>query len=189
VHISHKAVEPPGEAKFIFTLHRKCRAVTNKCNRPDLNIFLDCAKRMNFKDKDGNPLLPFKSSEEVFEECEKMSKGRPCDYSGMSYAKLTGGSVIQWPCNEEYPEGKERLFNDNIFFTDIDYTESFGHDMETGEPISRAKYVAMSPTCRAILKTAGYIPGLDVCDDDFPLQFSTGRKGLSISHQGEDRKV
>jgi ferredoxin-nitrate reductase len=65
---------------------------------------------MNFKDKDGNPLLLFKSSEEVFEEWKKMSKGRPCDYSGMSHAKLTGGSGIQWPCDEEYPEGKRTSF-------------------------------------------------------------------------------
>ena len=37
VHISHKAVEPPGEA------------------RPDLEIFLDYARRMDFRDKDGKP--------------------------------------------------------------------------------------------------------------------------------------
>jgi ferredoxin-nitrate reductase len=131
---------------------------------------------MDFKDKDGNPLLPFTNSEQVFEEWKKMSKGRPCDYSGMSYAKLTGGSGIQWPCNEEYPEGKERLFDDNVFFTDIDYTESYGHDMETGVPISKAKYMAMNPAGRAILKTAEYIPALDACDEDYPLQLSTGRR-------------
>jgi ferredoxin-nitrate reductase len=105
-----------------------------------------------------------------------MSKGRPCDYSGMSYAKLSGGSGMQWPCNEEYPQGKERLFNDNVFFTDVDYTESFGHDMETGTSISKEKYIVMNPAGRAILKTAEYIPALDACDNDFPLQLSTGRR-------------
>jgi hypothetical protein len=84
----------------------------------------------------------------------------------MSYAKLTGSSSIQLPCNEKYPEGKERLFNDNIFFTGIGYTESFGHDMETGAPISRAKYVAMSPAGRVISKTAEYIPAFDAYGDD-----------------------
>jgi ferredoxin-nitrate reductase len=39
VHISEKAVEPPGEAK------------------PDFDIFLDYARRMDFKDKDGQPLI------------------------------------------------------------------------------------------------------------------------------------
>lgn len=131
---------------------------------------------MDFKDKDGKPLCPYKNSEEVFNEWRKMSKGRPCDYSGMSYEKLTGGSGIQWPCNEEYPEGKERLFDDGKFFTDIEYTESFGHDMETGAPISKAEYIKMNPAGRAILKCAEYIPALDPCDDDYPLQLSTGRR-------------
>jgi ferredoxin-nitrate reductase len=77
VHISHKAVEPPGEAKFVFALHRKCGSVTNKCNRPDLSIFLDYVKRMNFKDKDGNPLLPFKSFEEVSKNRRRFPKADP----------------------------------------------------------------------------------------------------------------
>jgi ferredoxin-nitrate reductase len=73
-------------------------------------------------------------------------------------------------------KAKERLFNDNVFFTGIEYTESFGHDIETGAPISKAKYIAMNPTGCAILKTAEYIPALDACDDDFPLQLSTSRR-------------
>ena len=39
VHLSEKAVDPPGEA------------------RPDLDIFLDFARRMDFRDKDGDPLV------------------------------------------------------------------------------------------------------------------------------------
>lgn len=76
-----------------------------------------------------------------------------------------GGSGIQWPCNEKYPEGKKRLFDDNVFFTDIDYTESYGHDMETEAPISRAKYIAMNPAGRLTLKAAEYIPALGACGD------------------------
>src|SRR5450432_1263034 len=131
---------------------------------------------MDFRDKDGNPLIPYKDTEEVSEEWKKLSKGRPCDYSGLSYAKLTGGSGIQWPCNDKYPEGKERLFDDGVFFTDIDDAETYGHDMETGAPISRAQYQAMNVGTRAILKCAEYIPALDACDDDYPLQLSTGRR-------------
>ncbi|PTB71304.1 hypothetical protein M440DRAFT_220041, partial [Trichoderma longibrachiatum ATCC 18648] len=112
VHISHKAVEPPGEC------------------RPDLDIFLDYARRMGFKDKDGNDLMPWKTSEEVFEAWKKLSAGRPCDYSGLSYDCLTGGSGIQWPCNEQNPHGTERLYADGQFYTDVDECESFGHDLE-----------------------------------------------------------
>jgi ferredoxin-nitrate reductase len=83
---------------------------------------------MDLRDKDGDPLLHFTKPSEAFEAWKALSKGRPCDYSGMSYEKLTGGSGIQWPCNEEYPFGKERLFDDGKFFTDTDYCESFGHE-------------------------------------------------------------
>ncbi len=105
VHLSYKAVEPPGEAKS------------------DLDIFLDFSDRMAFTDKDGNPLIPWNTPKEGFEAFKKLTFGRPCDYSSLSYEKLTGGSGIQWPCTEEYPLGKERLFDDHKFFTDTEYCE------------------------------------------------------------------
>jgi anaerobic selenocysteine-containing dehydrogenase len=158
VHISHKAVDPPGEAKA------------------DLEIFLDYGKRMGFKDKDGQPLMPFKNSEEVFEAWKKMSKGRPCDYSGMSYDKLTGGSGIQWPCNEEAPFGTERLFSDKKFFTGLDYCESFGHDLETGAYYTKDEYKKLNPDGRAILKACHYFPSPEEPNEEYPLRLSTGRR-------------
>ncbi|GKT41512.1 nitrate reductase [Colletotrichum spaethianum] len=152
VHLSHKAVEPPGEAKS------------------DLDIFLDYGRRMNFKDKDGNLLLPYKSSEEVFCAWKKLSHGRPCDYTGLSYEKLTGGSGIQWPCNEANPQGVERLFSDAKFFTDIDVCESFGHDLETGAPYSKAEYAALNPAGRAILKACHYSPSMEEPNEEYPFQ-------------------
>lgn len=56
--------------------------------------------------------------EEAFDHFKELSRGRPCDYSGLSYAKLSGGSGIKWPCNEAYPEGKARLYTDHVFNTD-----------------------------------------------------------------------
>ncbi|KAJ9322825.1 hypothetical protein DTO027B5_595 [Paecilomyces variotii] len=157
VHLSHKAVNPPGEA------------------RADLDIFLDFGRRMDFKDKDGNDLLPFSTPEEVFCAWKKLSKGRPCDYSGLSYEKLTGGSGIQWPCNDTYPYGKERLFDDAVFFTDIDYCESFGHDLETGAPLSKEDYQSINPGGRAILKSANYFPDPEEPNENYPIRLSTGR--------------
>ena len=158
VHLSHKAVDPPGEAKS------------------DLEIFLEYGRRMEFKDKDGNPLMPFTKSEEVFDAWKRMSAGRPCDYTGLTYDKLTGGSGIQWPCNTQYPHGKERLFDDGVFFTDMEYCESFGHDLETGAPITADQYRALNPAGRAILKTAQYVPEQEAPDDEYPLRLSTGRQ-------------
>ena len=96
---------------------------------------------MDFRDKDGDPLITWTYPEEAFEAWKKLSKDRPCDYSGLSYDKLTGGSGIQWPCTESYPYGKERLFDDGIFFTDLEYCESFGHDLETGAPYTKVSAV------------------------------------------------
>jgi predicted molibdopterin-dependent oxidoreductase YjgC len=158
VHLSNKAIDPPGEAKS------------------DLDIFLDYSKRMDFRDKDGSPLTPWTESSQVFEAWKKMSKGRPCDYSEMTYKKLIGGSGIQWPCTEKYPHGRERLFEDGVFFTDVDYCESFGHDLETGAPLTLDQYRAMNPAGRAILKSADYLPALDAPDKEYPLQLSTGRR-------------
>lgn len=157
VHLSHKAVEPPGE----------CKA--------DLDIFLDYARRMDFRDKDDEPLMPWTTSEEVFKGWQRMSAGRPCDYTGLSYEKLTGGSGIQWPCNKENPMGTERLFVDGLFYTDIEYCESYGHDLETGAPYTKNQYAEWHPAGRAILKAAHYIPVLEEPDEEYPLQLSTGR--------------
>jgi ferredoxin-nitrate reductase len=121
VHISYKAANPPGEA------------------RSDLDIFCDFGRRMDFRCKDGTPLTPWRHPEEVFNAWRRLSKGRPCDYSSMTYEKLTGGSGIQWPCDEQNPFGTERLFTDGKFFTDVEYCESYGHDLETGAPISRVR--------------------------------------------------
>lgn len=157
VHLSYKAVEPPGEA------------------RSDFEIFVEFSRRMDFRDKDGAPLISWNKEEDAFNAWRKMSSGRPCDYSGLTYEKLTGGSGIQWPCNEANPQGKERLFEDGVFFTDIEYCESYGHDLETGTPLSKNQYRAMNPSGRAILKVCDYIPDSERTNEEYPLQFSTGR--------------
>ncbi|KAJ9112097.1 hypothetical protein QFC22_006397 [Naganishia vaughanmartiniae] len=159
-HISHKAIDPPGEAKS------------------DFDIFVDYAKRMEFKNKDGEDLLPFRTTEEAFDHWARSTKGRPCDYTGMSYAKLTGGSGIQWPCNEEYPNGRPRLYNDGKFFTKPEEAESFGHDLELGTPISPADYAKMNPNGRAILKGAQYRAALDDVCEEYPFSLATGRNHL-----------
>ena len=93
---------------------------------------------MDFRDKDNNPLIIWTQPAQAFDAFKNLTKGRPCDYSALTYEKLTGGSGIQWPCTEEYPFGKERLFDDGHFFTEAEYCESFGHDLETGAPYTKA---------------------------------------------------
>ena len=157
VHISHKAVEPPGEA------------------RPDLDILLDYARRMNFRDQDGAPLVKWSTPEEAFEAWKLATRGRPCDYTGLSYAKLTGGSGIQWPCNEQFPDGTNNLYTDGHFNTDPDYCETYGQDFDTGASVTPEEYRALNPAGRAFIKPAEYRAPREAPDAEYPFWLTTGR--------------
>ncbi|MEV7873930.1 nitrate reductase [Microbacterium sp. NPDC089188] len=157
VHLSEKAVEPPGEA------------------RSDLDIFLDYARRMDFRRDDGAPLLDWFGPEDGFRAWQECTRGRLCDYTGLSYDKLRGGSGVPWPCNDEHPDGTVRLYGDGVFPTDLDRAETYGHDLLTGATIGPVTYKAMRVDGRAILKAAAYNPPHEAPSADFPLQYSTGR--------------
>jgi anaerobic selenocysteine-containing dehydrogenase len=157
VHLAQKAVEPPGEA------------------RSDLDIFLDYAARMGFTDKDGDPLLPWTDSEQVWRAFTEVTRDRLLDQTGITYDKLRGGSGVQWPCNEEFPDGKERLYTDWIFATDPDFCESYGHDLTTGATNESDEYRAHDPAGRALIKGAHYVPPDDGASEEFPFLLNTGR--------------
>lgn len=157
VHLSDKAVEPPGEA------------------RPDLDIFLDYAERMDFRDKDGDPLIKWRDSESAFEAWQECTKDRPCDYTGMTYEKLRAGSGVQWPCNEANPDGTERLYTDGDFNTRNDYCETFGHDMLTGAVNTADDHRAIAPEGRAFLKAAAYTRPHEEPGEEYPFRCNTGR--------------
>lgn len=157
VHLSDKAVEPPGEA------------------RPDLDIFLDYASRMGFEDKDGRPLIKWSDSESAFEAWKECTRGRPCDYTGMSYEKLRGPTGIQWPCNEEVPDGTERLYGDGDFNTRHDECETYGHDLLTGAVNSGDDHRAIAPEGRAFLKAAPYAQPNEGPGEEYPFRYNTGR--------------
>jgi ferredoxin-nitrate reductase len=157
VHLSEKAVDPPGEA------------------RSDLDVFLDYARRMGFTDRDGQPLLDWSGPEDGFEAWKDCSRGRPCDYTGLSYDKLRGGSGVQWPCTDEQPGGTERLYTDAQFPTAPEYCESFGHDLLTGATTGETRYKATVQPGKAWLKALDYTPPHEEPDADYPLRYTTGR--------------
>ena len=142
------AVDPPGEA------------------RSDLDIFLDYARRMDFRDRDGGPLITWHDPESAFEAWKACSRGRPCDYTGITYDRLRGGVGIQWPCTAAHPDGTERLYTDGTFNTDPDYCETFGHDLATGAaslptstaPSNRAAERSFTPSTTRRLTCRGYGP-------------------------------
>jgi len=157
VHLSEQAVEPPGTA------------------RADLDIFIDYARRLELKDKDGQPLVKWSDAEGAFEAWKVCSAGRPCDYSGLSYAKLRGKSGIQWPCNDEHPDGTERIYVDGEFWSSPPYCESYGKDLLTGAPLDPVEYKAMNPSGKAVLKAAEYLPAHEPTTPEYPYLLTTGR--------------
>ena len=104
-----------------------------------------------------------------------MTGGRPCDYSGLSYGKLRGGSGIQWPCNDEHPDGAERLYTNHDFNTRTDYCEDYGHDLVTGASFERKDHAQLQAQGRAILKAAEYVPPHELPSEDYPLLYTSGR--------------
>jgi predicted molibdopterin-dependent oxidoreductase YjgC len=130
---------------------------------------------MDFRDKAGQPLPQWHDPESAFEAWKRCSAGRPCDYTGLSYAKLRGGSGIQWPCTAEHPDGTERIYVDGQFWSTPDYCESYGRDLITGAPVEPTEYRAMNSAGKAVIKAAEYLPPHESPSDEFPCYLITGR--------------
>ena len=96
---------------------RRCnlakKAVPNyKDSRSDFEIVVEFSRFFEGKYEllfDG-----WSKPEDAFDEWKRVSKGRLCDYSGMSYGLIEKLGGIQWPCNEKYPKGKARLYDDEV---------------------------------------------------------------------------
>ena len=95
----NRAVEPPGEA------------------RTDFDIFLDLAAALGVRDE----VFPgWSSPRDAFEEWKRVSAGRLCDYSGMTYEAIEEHGGVQWPfpLGATDPEEPRRLYADGRFPTD-----------------------------------------------------------------------
>jgi assimilatory nitrate reductase catalytic subunit len=92
------AVAPPGEA------------------RPDLDIFLALAERWGCRDE---LFGGWATAEDAFAEWRRVSAGRPCDYSGMTYERIDAAGGVQWPCPADDPSvplgGTARLYGDGRY--------------------------------------------------------------------------
>lgn len=157
VNLLCKAVEPPGEA------------------RSDFEIFVEVSRRLGFKDRQGQPLVDFKGPRDAFEEWRRVSKGRPCDYSAMTYELLLDKGGVRWPCDEQHPEGSERLYEDLRFWTGIDECESYGADFLTGNKHTRSEYKEIDPKGKAFLRPAHWRRQPNPPSPEYPLVLSTGR--------------
>lgn len=125
------AVPPPGEA------------------RPDFDIFLEVARRWGcFEELFAGWTHP----EDAFDEWCRVSAGRPCDYSGMTWDRIDRAGGVQWPCPAGDPDvplgGTARLYGDLRF----------------NHPDGRARVLAVEPE-----------PIRDAPRPKYPLLLNTGR--------------
>lgn len=157
INVLRKAVEPPSGVKS------------------DFEIFLDFAKRMDFKDRDGKPLIQYSTTEECFEEFKKVSKGRPCDMTGMTYEKLQKLNGIRWPAPTEDSEGTTRLYSDFKFYTKVDEAQTYGKDQFTGRAYTRKEFEEIGANGKAILHPTKHLPAYEQPNEEYPMWLTTGR--------------
>ncbi len=133
------AVAPPGEA------------------RTDFEIFLDVADRMGF-----GHLFPYRTTEECFEEIKRVTRGRPNDYSGATYARIEANKGLQWPIPDENSTGTPRLYADGRFNT---------------------------PDGRAVLWAVDPIELPELPDEEYPFNLNSGRVQEHYHTGTKTRKV
>ena len=131
VNLVRKVMSPPGQAKS------------------DLWIFSQLAKRFSDERHGGNHTIRFpETAAEAFEEMRELSRGRLCDYSGMTHDAMETHRGLQWPCNSANPNGAPRLYSDGVF--------------QYGD--GKAKLIALP-----------FIDNNERPDDQYPFWLNTGR--------------
>jgi anaerobic selenocysteine-containing dehydrogenase len=120
-----KLVDPPGEAL------------------PDAEILTRVAWAMGWKSA-----FPSSRAADVFDEFAVLTAGTPCDYSGVTHARLAAAGPLQWPVPGPSHAGTARLYTDGAFPT----------------ADGRARFVPIEPS-----------PPAEPTDSAFPLTLTTGR--------------
>ena len=93
------AVRPPGDA------------------RSDFDIVLDLARQWGCDDL----FAGWTGPRDAFDEWRRVSAGRPCDYSGITWERIDAAGGVQWPCPADDVDvpagGTARLYTDLRFNT------------------------------------------------------------------------
>jgi assimilatory nitrate reductase catalytic subunit len=111
-----------GEKEGTYTNSERRVSKVNQAVEPvgqalsDFEIFLRLAQQLGVRDR---LFHGWSRPEHAFEEWRRVSKGRLCDYSGISYSLLETRGPVQWP----FPEGSDpcvtrRLYADGRFATE-----------------------------------------------------------------------
>jgi len=115
--------------------------------RDDWRIFAEVGRRLGFAEH-----FTFDSAADVYKEFVQLTRGRPCDVTGLSHEYLRREGPQQWPCPDNQPphpaNEAKRLYTDRRFHT----------------PDARARF------------SADHSRGLaEPPDPDYPFVLTTGR--------------
>jgi len=119
--------------------------------KPDWWILTQVARRMGFEQA-----FPYQSPVEIFREHAALSgfeNHGSRDFDISAFADISPETYdrlqpTQWPVNQQYPQGRARLFDDGRFYT----------------PSGKAQFIAITPSAPGMLPNA-----------DYPLILNTGR--------------
>jgi len=109
-----------GEKEGTFTnSERRVSRVRAACRPPgnartDFDIFMDVARRWGVHD---DLFAGWATPADAFEEWRRVSHGRLCDYSGITYERIDASGGVQWPCPTDEPVplgGTPRLYTDGV---------------------------------------------------------------------------
>jgi len=126
----NRAVRPPGEAKC------------------DLNIFLELAKRLGCYEE----LFPaWTQPKDAFDEWKRVSAGRLCDYSGMTYELIEQSGGVQWPFPKDTAQvTTTRLYGDGKFPTEDGKAKLLGVEWEPFPEQPNAEFPFILNTGRTV---------------------------------------
>ena len=87
----------------VVTLCQQFRPAPGEA-KADWSIFAEVGRRLGFTEE-----FAFANSAAVYNEFVQLTKGRPCDMSGLTHGRLRQQGPIQWPCPEEDIEEYDAL--------------------------------------------------------------------------------
>lgn len=121
----------------------------------DYECILGVAKALGM----GPAIERWETPEQCFDMLREISRGKPCDFSGVKWDDLTGSKGRQWPYPEEkeaeYADDQRRLYEDGRFFT----------------ADGKANFLFEEP-----------LPNPYPPDENYPIVFNTGRGSVGQWH-------
>jgi anaerobic selenocysteine-containing dehydrogenase len=149
------AVLPPGDA------------------RSDFQLFLDIASRWGVREElfDG-----WATPEDAFKDWTRVSKGRPCDYSGMTYAGIEAVGGIQWPYRSRRVASlANEVSRSNPSTVDGIKTEEPVDKSALGTPRLYTDGVVNTADGRIVLRAVTPVPMSEPPTAEYPFILNTGR--------------